>query len=265
MDPTQTLDGKYSSGKYLTKPSTLAADLVDIPDPKVLPVAPSLRMKNTLNGTNTPSATADKDVAAWRLKDEDNLQETFPEIHSENHRNLTRNVASPTTAPTLGDFSNLKPPYFLDYDPNVKSTFKGIVYISESYTETPADLRHKDARFTAYDSRNDPAWHYVHGIASYDILGIVKTGIVPVPVKNIEDLGATDNHNKLITQDYLRDSLDWLNGHNTFNGLSARNTTKYTVVRQRAIGSKVRSGNVQKFVYTFITEKFSLKKSILSM
>lgn len=248
MDPTDTIDDKYKKGKYLFKPAAIAGDLVDMHS-GISPTSPSLRMRTDLNGTNTPSAWN----GAWRLdsEQEKNLQENFPEKNSDDYKNLIRNVASPAAAPTFGEFSNMKPPYYADFDPNIKSVHKGIIYISESFSETEADLRHKDARFTAYESRNDSSFHCPHGVPSYDILSIIKTGIVPTPVKKVDEIGATDDNNQIITQEYLKDMLDYLNGHKSFNGLSARNTAKYTTRRQGAITTSVSSGKVKFFDEAF--------------
>ena len=124
---------------------------------------------------------------------------------------------------------------YIDYDPNIKADQLGIIYISVTYTDTEQDLRHKDARHTVYDSKNDTSFHYTHGIPSYDVLRMVKTSIVPFAVKSIDDFGVTDDDNVPITQEWFQERMDLLNGKKSFEGISARNTSKYIVKRQDQI------------------------------
>ena len=240
MDPTKTLDASYEAGPFLLKPSKCAVSIIDMAD-RHTPAAPSLCMRPDLNGTNTPADDAGYGFSPFRLSNENNLRESFPSKFDkdkrmdEDYKNLYYNIESAKTAPIFGEFSNMKPPMYVDYDPNVKADQAGIIYISVTYTDTPQDLRHKDARHTAYDSKNDPAWHYIHGIASFDVLRIVKTAIVPFAVSSVDDLRLTDDENQPITQAWFSDMLAYLNGKKSFEGISARNTSRYIAKRQALI------------------------------
>ena len=199
-------------------------------------------MRPDLNGTNTPATDSLGTLRAVRLENETNLKENFPakfqrgsQIMTQQYKDLYFNVESPKTAPVFGELSNLKPPMYIDFDPNIKSDQKGIIYISVTYTDTPTDLRHTDARHTAYDSKNDPAWHYTHGIASFDVLRIVKTAVVPFAVKSLNDLNLVDDSNESITHDWFVDMMALLNGKKSFEGISARNTSKFIARRQKKI------------------------------
>ena len=246
MDPSKTIDARYEAGPYLLKPTKCAESIVLMNDRSV-PVSPALCMNSNLNGTHFPATDSWNGLKPYRLKNETNLKENFPAKYekdedgnptgklTDEYRNLYFNVASPTTAPIFGEFNNMKPLMYIDFDPNVKADQRGVIYISVTYTDTPQDLRHVDARHTAYDSKADSSWHYTHGIASFDILRIVKTAVVPFAVKSIDELNLFDDQNEPITQEWFIDMMDWLNGKNTFEGISARNTSKYIAQRQNRI------------------------------
>ena len=148
---------------------------------------------------------------------------------------LRYNIASPRVAPVVGDFNNAGSPLFLEYDPKIKNNFKGVIYIASAGTDTTQDLRNKNARNTAYDSRNDPAWHYTHGTPMFEVIRIVKLGITAGAVNSVDDLEATDNDNNPITQAWLDQQMRLLNGLDSFDGLSSRNTSRFTAARQRDI------------------------------
>ena len=235
MDPTKTIDPAYK-GKYKVKEDMLASDIVNIRNREV-PVVPSICMSDSLDGTNTPTHQGTDQHQVFKLSSfqQYNMAERFPKKYSENHKNLLRHLESPRIAPVLGEFTNLKPPMFLDYDPKIKNEFKGIVYIAVTNTDTPQDLRHDNARMTAYDSRNDPAWHYEHGTAQFEVIKQVRLGPVSAAIKSMDDFNAKDGEGNLITQDYLMNQIDYLNGKKSFDGLSARNTGRYIVRRQKRI------------------------------
>ena len=240
MDPTKTLDASYEAGPYMLRPSKCAESIIKMEN-RHPPAVPSLCMNPNLNGTNTPATDAAYGCTPFRLECEDELRENFPSKFdedkkmNEDYRKLYYNLESAKTAPIFGEFSNMKPPMYVDFDPNVKADQVGIIYISVTYTDTPQDLRHQDARHTAYDSRNDPAWHYTHGIASFDVLRIVKTAIVPFAVSSVDELKIADDQNQPITQAWFTDMMAYLNGKKSFEGISARNTSKYIAKRQERI------------------------------
>ena len=237
MDPSKTIDSTFKGGKYRLQPASLAADIINMKDRDV-PVNPSLCMSPDLDGTNAPSTHASDEHNVFKLPDEKLQKDKFPERFSVEHNKLYFNLESPRVQPMFGEFSNLKPPMFLDYDPNVRNDYKGIVYIGVTHTDTPQDLRFKEARGTRYDSRNDPAWHYEHGIPRFDVLKMVKNGVAAAAVKDIEAFDATDDEGVLITNVYFQMQLDYLNGKKAFEGISARNQSKYIPRRQREITAK---------------------------
>ena len=261
MDPTKTLDAQYESGPFYLKPSKCAQSLICMEN-RLTPTAPSLCMRNDLNGTNTPATDEGYGYKPHRLECEQDLRENFPSKYvnkqmNPEFSNVYFNLESGKTAPIFGEFSNLKPPMYVDYDPNVKTDQIGIIYVSVTYTDTPQDLRHKDARHTAYDSRNDPSWHYVHGIASFDVLRMVKTALVPFAVSSLDEFNATDDENQPITQAWFADIMDYMNGKKSFEGISARNTSKYTAKRQDRINkSNIPAGKSTDICcYNYIAEK----------
>ena len=235
MDPSKTIDPAYK-GKYNVKDNMLASDIINLRG-REIPVAPSLCMSDIMDGTNTPAHEGTDQNRVFKLSrnQQSNMAKNFPKKFSEDHMNLLRNMESPRIAPILGEFTNLKPPMFLDYDPTVKNAYKGIIYIAVTNTDTPQDLRHENARMTAYDSRNDPAWHYEHGTAQFEVLKQVRLGPVSAAIKSLDDFNITDDDGNPITQDFLDDQLNYLNGKKSFDGLSARNTGRYIVRRQRYI------------------------------
>ena len=243
MDPTKTIDSTYE-GKYRVKPDMFASDIIDMKD-RDTPVAPSLCMAGNLDGTNTPTHQGSNEYKVFKLSSEesDDIANKFPKKNSENLFNLKGHLESPRVAPILGDFTNLQPPMFLDYDPNVKNSYKGIIYIAVTNTDTPQDLRHENARMTAYDSRNDPAYHYEHGSPRFEVMKQVKLGPVAAAIKSTNDFNVADENGQLITQDFLDTQIDYLNGKKSFEGLSARNTGRYICRKQREITTATNGRN----------------------
>ena len=237
MDPTKTID---SGSKNRIKSLQFASDIVELKD-RDTPVAPALCFKKNLDGTNTPSKQGNEDHRVYVLGDDvqKDMRNNFPEKDSEELRNLRYNLESPRVAPTVGEFNNTSAPLFLEYDPRIKNNFKGVIYIACAATETPQDLRNKNARNTAYDSRNDPAWHYNHGVAMFEVVRMVKLGITAAAVNSVDEFEATDNDNNLITQAWLDQQIRYLNGRDSFDGLSSRNTSRFISARQRDITNMV--------------------------
>ena len=130
---------------------------------------------------------------------------------------------------------------YMDIDPNIKNRYKGVVYIAMASTNSPQELRHKDARNTGYDARNDPAYHYT-GISQFEVIQTVRTGVGSTAVQSLTDLKVTDDKNEAVTQAWLNEELAILNGKKSLAGLSARNTHQSAPRRQRMISeSKIQN------------------------
>ena len=130
---------------------------------------------------------------------------------------------------------------YMDVDPSVKNRYRGLIYIAMATTNSPQDLRHKDARNTTYDTRNDAAYHYT-GVSQFEMIQVVRTGVGITAVQSVNDLRVTDDNNELITQAWLDDQLAILNGKKSYGGLSARNTHQAVPRRQRVISQKNENG-----------------------
>ena len=152
---------------------------------------------------------------------------------------------SARTAPIMGEFNNVTAPLYIDVDPNVKNAYKGIVFIAMANPDTPRDMRHPNARNTGYDNRNDPAYHY-NSQAHFEIMQIVRTGENASAIQSVDDLGVMDKNNEKISQTWLNNQLDYLNGKKSFGGISARNTHQQMAKKQRILaGSNIEGSRLR--------------------
>ena len=126
MDPTKAIDARYGTGQFHLAPAETVSDIIEL-EGREYPTAPALCLKKDLDGTNTPSKEGNSHFQPIRLTKEDseNFKDNFPEKCTNKHYQLIYNLASPKTAPVVGEFYNQTAPMFLDFDPNVKSVYKG--------------------------------------------------------------------------------------------------------------------------------------------
>ena len=204
------------------------------------PVVPAMNFRSDLNGLNTPSF----DGGAVDIP---SMNSYHPNTRWTREQRVSA-IKSPTTpkpAPVMGELNNLIPPMYLDMDPNLNSVFETVVYIQAEAKTNPQLFRNKDVTNTAYDVRNDPAWHRRCDNAQYQILNIVrKEDGVHFPVKSINELKLRDSRNEQISQDYLDTMIDYLNGDRFIPGteFSARNTLSHLVKGQNIITGKIKDG-----------------------
>ena len=204
------------------------------------PVAPALNFRHDLNGLNTPSF----DGGATDIPSMNSYHPTTKWTR-EQRISAIKNPTTPKPAPVMGELNNLIPPMYLDMDPNLKSVYETVVYIQAETRTNPQLFRNKDVTNTAYDIRNDPAWHRRCDNSQYQILNIVrKEDGVHFPVKSINELKLRDARNEQISQDYLDKMVDFLNGDRFIPGteMSARNTRSHLVKGQNIITGKIKDG-----------------------
>ena len=198
------------------------------------PIIPAANMRTNLNGLNTPSTEGGVGVIP-SMESSGGTNSTWT---YQQQLDATQAPSSVRPAPVFGELNNVSPPMFIDFDPNIPSAFDAVIYIQAEVRNVTQLLRHKDARQTRYDERNDPAWHRRADQSEYQIMNIVKfTDVAQFPVKTLDELNLVDDKHQIITQDYLDTMMDYLNGRKFIpnSDLSARNTFGHTIRAQKDI------------------------------
>ena len=231
MNPQITVpDELFEEGQRHQKHKSFVSDLYTPEGQLDHPVAPAMNFRTNLNGLNTPSR--DGDVATIP-----SMEGIKPNKHwmPQEKRDALYRPTTPKPAPVMGELNNLIPPMYLDHDPSLKTAFETVIYIQAEVRVNIQLARNKNANGTAYDSRNDPAWHRRCDMTQYQVLNIVrKEDEVHFPVKSLDQLKLVDQDNQIITQDYLDEMVDYLNGNRFLPGteMSARNTSGHLVKGQ---------------------------------
>ena len=169
-----------------------------------LPIAPALLITpDTVDGTSAPSyEAAEKPTnikAAHNIADED-------------HANKMRiRFKSPRNQPRMGEFNNAKAPLYVNVDPRIRNTSKAVIFIATEVRGRSGQLRDRHHINTRFDPRHDTALH-LKTTQQYQVLEIVKLDNESVQVNSIDDLGIKIE-GQLLTQDWLKEHLDLLNGH----------------------------------------------------
>jgi len=241
MDPKMTVpDGLFQNGLLDKKHQPFVNDLYTEDGKKEPPIAPAMNFRSDLNGLNTPSLDGN-------VTDIESMS-SFQPNKSWTAEQKKQAILHPTTskpAPVMGELNNLIPPMYLDHDPNLKSVFETVVYVQAELRANPQLQRNKDARGTAYDPRNDAGWHRRCDITQYQVLNIVrKEDDVHFPVKSLDELKLVDQNDQLLTQEYLDEMIDFLNGDKFIPGteMSARNTVSHMTKGQERITENVEAG-----------------------
>ena len=148
----------------------------------------------------------------------------------------------------MGEFKNLVPPMFIDFDPNIKTAWEAVILIQAEVRTNEQIMRNADARNTAYDQRNDPAWHRRSDITKYQVMNILKNDdTMKHPVTNIDQLNISDDNGEQITQKWLDEYLDYLNGNRFMpdSEFSARNTFGGLMKTQTRISEQLRNSFIR--------------------
>ena len=169
------------------------------------PVAPALLMKpDTLDGTSAPSYEAAERATSIRYSNN---------IMDENHAARMRyRFKSPLNQPRVGEINNGKAPMFINVDPRVKTNSEAVIYIQTEARMRSGLYRHPWHEDTRYDPRNDTASHFKTS-QQYAVMEMVKIRPEVHTVNTVEELQISDSNGVAITQNWLDQHLDWLNGN----------------------------------------------------
>ena len=97
---------------------------------------------------------------------------------------------------------------------------------------------------TRFDVRNYSANRYRHA-GTFQIIKIVHNGLVKAPIKSLDDIKLRDKNGDLITQKWLDDIINLMNGHGRLS--DPENPT----------GVKFSGKNLQDFIFTIFHSKDS--------
>ena len=212
---------EYGNGQYDFAEVPFVSDLYENPAQTQTPAAPALEFKLEMDGTATPS-TENASVLPKLNQEDKNLPWS-----SDVAKKMVEQPTSDHNAPNMGEFNDLIPSMYLDFDPNIKSAYDYIVIISME-TRNPNDiLVNPAARATRFDSRNYTANQY-RGTAQFQLVTIVKMGCMKGAVKSLDDLKLRDKDGDLITQEWLDHILSLMNGGATIEDPDNPTAVKFT-------------------------------------
>ena len=104
----------YDNGKFHFNKTAFVNDLFENPAQPEIPAAPALDFKLEMDGTATPS-TQNASVLPNPL-----MKEKGKSWGMALAKEMVQNPVSDLNAPNMGEFNNLLPPMYLDYNPDIK-------------------------------------------------------------------------------------------------------------------------------------------------
>ena len=104
----------YDHERFFFKNTAFVSDLFENPSQPEIPVAPALEFKLEMDGTATPS-TQNASVLPNHLQD-DKIKPWGIELTND----MIKTPVSDLNAPNMGEFNNLIPPMYLDFNPEIK-------------------------------------------------------------------------------------------------------------------------------------------------
>lgn len=104
----------YDNERFMFNRTAFVSDLFENPSQPEIPVAPALEFKLEMDGTATPS-TENASVLPNQLQDDKSKAWDW-----ELANDLVKNPVSDLNSPNMGEFNNLIPPMYLDYNPEIK-------------------------------------------------------------------------------------------------------------------------------------------------
>lgn len=104
----------YDNGQFEFDPTAFVGDLFEDPNQNEIPAAPALEFKLELDGTATPSIQ-NASVLPKPLQDKKGDNWGYKVAND-----MITNPVSDLNAPNMGEFNNLIPTMYLDYNPEIK-------------------------------------------------------------------------------------------------------------------------------------------------
>ena len=104
----------YDGGRFIFNSTAFVSDLFEDPKQPEIPAAPALEFKLELDGTATPSIQ-NASVLPKHLQTNKSAQWDNDLV-----RDMVKAPVSDLNAPNMGEFNNLLPPMYLDYNPEIK-------------------------------------------------------------------------------------------------------------------------------------------------
>ena len=194
---------KFDSGR---ENNPAVQDLYDQPErrPNQETIAPALLINpKRLDGTSAPSYdAAEKPLSihgAGNIRDAD---------HAERMRNRFK---SPHNQPRMGEANNGKASLFATFDPRVNNKSEAMIIVASEARANTGQTRNKLHERTRFDSRHDSALHF-KATQQFQVLELVRLGEEDHTVNNVDELQITNESGQRLTQQWLDDHLDFLNG-----------------------------------------------------
>ena len=215
----------YQNGEFQFKPIPYVNDLYENPSQDTIPSVPALAFKMEMDGTATPSYQN-----AQKLPpnvDPTKLPDPGKPWTVQFARDMLENPVSNHNAPNMGEFNNVLPPMYLDYNPEIENQFEFAVYISVESRSKNDLMVNKKGRRTRFDERNYIASR-TRDKVMFQQLQIVRNGLVKSPVRSLDEVEICDKSGVRITQQWLDDMLSYMNGNKSIEDPSNPNAVKYS-------------------------------------
>ena len=213
MPQDESIDGKlFSNGQFEYKLGQQCNPAVkDIfkrhEDSEVTskPVAPALLMRpENLDGTSAPSYEAAEKSTSIR-----NVNNITDNEHAER---MQYRFKSPRNQPRVGELNNGTAPLYVNVDPRVKTKKKAIIWMFTEPRDDVGQIRNVKHKNTRFDPRHDPSLHF-KAQQLYAVGEITKIGTTEYQVNTIDELNLTNPDGTPLTQAWLNEHLDYLNGN----------------------------------------------------
>ena len=212
----------YQNERFQFDPVPFVNDLFEDPEQDEIPVAPALSFVLEMDGTCTPSYQN-----AAKLPQEQSKSDPGKPWTDELAKSLVQKPVSDQNAPNMGEFNNLLPSMYLDYNPEIENHFEFALYISVETRSKNDLLVNKKARRTRFDDRNFIAAR-TRDKVMFQQVQLVSNGLVKSPVGSLDDVEIRDKDGIKITQKWLDDILAYMNGHKSIEDPSNPTAVKYS-------------------------------------
>ena len=213
----------YQNGRFQFEPIPFVNDLYEDLQQRETPVAPALNFVLEMDGTSSPSYQN----ATKPPTKPGHLPDPGQPWTDQMAKSLVQKPVTDQNAPNMGEFNNVLPSMYLDYNPEIENEFEFALYISVETRSKNDLLVNQKARRTRFDDRNFIAAKS-RDKAMFQQVQLVSNGLVKSPVGSLDDIEIRDKDGVRITQKWLDDMLAYLNGHKAIEDPSNPTAVKYS-------------------------------------
>lgn len=132
----------------------------------------------------------------------------------------------------MGEANNLTPSLYIEPDPNHCNEYIAAIFIGQESFHNNCVQRAEKIRGTRFESKNDPAWHY-KDTEQFELIRMVRNDVIQSPIQQLDDLQLVNSQGVQLTQEWLVQQMQYLNGQVPIGRLSSKNTHMKSQQNQR--------------------------------